>query len=91
MALYMSQVGCCVDCEKTFSPNDLTLHHVPPKSEGGSNSSGANFLLCRACHNVRHEQDDEIQDEANAEHRIEERRTLENAEMEKHFEKHPHG
>ena len=54
MRLYNSQVGCCVDCEKFFEPTELTTHHVPGKFEGGTDSSGANFLLCRACHDFRH-------------------------------------
>jgi|GEM_PF-5090637 len=40
---------------------------------------------------ARQQYEDQAQEEANEEHRREEQRKLEQVEMEKHFEKHPHG
>ena len=57
MRAYESQQGACFDCQDYHAdPATLTLHHIPPRSQGGNDSSPANVLLCKACHNKRHEE-----------------------------------
>lgn len=41
-------------CARCGSPDDLTRHHVIPKSRGGKNDAGNISWLCRQCHNEWH-------------------------------------
>ena len=55
MRAWDAQRGTCYDCgEYHVDPATLTLHHIPPVSEGGKDSSEDNVLLCRVCHDKRH-------------------------------------
>jgi predicted HNH restriction endonuclease len=40
----------CTSCEKTFPAKDLTVHHVVPRREGGSDELDNLVTLCPPCH-----------------------------------------
>ena len=54
MRLWNAQCSMCYDCGDRDQPNNMTLHHIPPRSKRGNDSSGSNVVLCRACHDKRH-------------------------------------
>lgn len=51
------QNGICPGCDSPMDPNlgdNLDLHHIVPKAEGGSSSSRNLVLLHEHCHYVTH-------------------------------------
>lgn len=40
----------CVRCNEKFSPKQLTVHHVMPRSIGGSDDGTNLMTLCGPCH-----------------------------------------
>jgi 5-methylcytosine-specific restriction endonuclease McrA len=44
---------CCYWCHETFSPHQLTLDHLKPRSRGGSNKLENLRLACFPCNNRR--------------------------------------
>jgi len=49
----MKMEGECVDCGET-DQNKLTIHHIIPTSEGGSDDKENLELLCKKCHPKHH-------------------------------------
>lgn len=46
------QQGKCLHCGELFG-NELTMHHVVPKRDGGKSENGNNLVgLCRICHDA---------------------------------------
>ena len=45
----------CVLCKRTVG---LTVDHIKPKRDGGTNTMGNLRTLCDACHAARHKRDD---------------------------------
>ncbi len=43
---------CCADCGSMF---DLTVHHKLPLSQGGTNDIENLILICKDCHEARHD------------------------------------
>ena len=41
---------CCQCCRKQFTVKSLTLHHIVPARNGGSDSVNNLILLCNDCH-----------------------------------------
>ena len=39
-------------CERCYSPNDLTVHHILPLIEGGTHDQTNLQVLCRTCHPI---------------------------------------
>ena len=54
MRIWNAQCSMCYDCGDRDQPNNMTLHHIPPLSKRGNDSSGSNVVLCRKCHDKRH-------------------------------------
>ena len=50
-AIYRRDGYCCALCD---SPRQLQIHHVMPRSQGGSNSPHNLITLCMYCHNTAH-------------------------------------
>ena len=42
---------CCQACERKYIKRKLSLHHIVPVAEGGSNSRANLILVCWDCHN----------------------------------------
>jgi len=42
----------CQRCGKRFNKYDLSVHHLIPRSEGGSNDLRNLITLCRKCHDI---------------------------------------
>jgi 5-methylcytosine-specific restriction endonuclease McrA len=52
--LYFERGGVCEACGLKFPLEDLELHHVVPRSNGGRDVDGNLRLLCGECHEGRH-------------------------------------
>lgn len=48
----------CVYCTKAYTPDELTLDHVIPKSKGGDSSSSNLVTACRECNNKKSDRTD---------------------------------
>jgi 5-methylcytosine-specific restriction endonuclease McrA len=48
--LYAIQAGKCRKCNEQFEKEELTIDHIKPSCEGGSNSIVNKQLLCLLCH-----------------------------------------
>lgn len=42
----------CPICQRMIHPNDMTIHHYIPKSEGGSVET--TMRICKTCHRTLH-------------------------------------
>ena len=56
VALYVRDGAKCVACGKQYGggPNVLQIHHITPRSEGGSSCLDNLVLLCQKCHTEEH-------------------------------------
>lgn len=45
--------GICYYCQKTFSPDKLTMDHVVPLSRGGRSTKGNIVPCCKECNNKK--------------------------------------
>ncbi len=48
--LYFMQERKCEKCKNEFLKEELTVDHIKPKCEGGSNTLDNLQLLCEPCH-----------------------------------------
>ncbi len=46
--------GKCIDCGSQLGPSDTHIHHVIPRSVGGSDTEANLVSLCAACHAGKH-------------------------------------
>lgn len=42
----------CLRCDKKFSAKKLSVHHLVPRSEGGSDDGTNLVTLCNKCHDI---------------------------------------
>lgn len=52
-ALYDKQDGFCNGCERFFDMNSMTIDHIQPRSQGGSNRRENLQLLCQTCNTLK--------------------------------------
>jgi len=43
----------CRKCKKEFDESEVELHHIIPRSIGGTDKDGRAYL-CKKCHNIWH-------------------------------------
>lgn len=53
-SLHREQRGCCADCQQEIAEKELQLHHLTPKSLGGSDALYNLKGLCPCCHQAWH-------------------------------------
>ena len=51
--LYRRQGGYCAGCRHYFQPRNLTIDHVVPRVDGGSDDIANLQLLCEACNQLK--------------------------------------
>lgn len=58
LAIYLRDHFACLACLRDLTdaaPADLTLDHITPESDGGSNEPSNLYLCCRHCNCSRHD------------------------------------
>ena len=53
--LMVREKGCCQFCSKDFKGQSAHIHHIKPKSKGGSDKTSNLAILHKKCHNILHE------------------------------------
>jgi 5-methylcytosine-specific restriction endonuclease McrA len=53
--LMVREKGCCQFCSKDFKGQSAHIHHIKPKSKGGTDKTSNLALLHEKCHNTLHE------------------------------------
>ena len=53
-SLLLKHGGLCADCGCRIAETGYQIHHVVPKSQGGSDRLDNLILLCPNCHAARH-------------------------------------
>ena len=51
--LFRRQGGYCAGCDHHLQPRNLTIDHIVPRSQGGSNDISNLQLLCHACNQLK--------------------------------------
>ena len=51
--LYRRQGGYCAGCDHHFQSRNLTIDHIVPRSQGGSDDISNFQLLCHACNQLK--------------------------------------
>ena len=60
--LYCERGGVCEKCNRKYPLNQLQLHHIAPRCEGGRDIDLNVKLLCRSCHDNCHGRDRPLRD-----------------------------
>ena len=55
--LIVAEVGVCQKCGVSKHKVKLQIHHINPRSNGGSNKRHNLLVLCHICHKKEHEND----------------------------------